>query len=145
MNKLSSFIGATLLLSSLPLAATAGQGGANQHQLSLPIAELNNPCTSGHDSIDGSLDLHGISKLSDNVSFLQIVAKGEGQDAYGSHYRFSGKARLQFHDPLPATAYLKVKMTSQGSGDNASLVLKLHVNEQGNITQAEYSGVECRG
>lgn len=145
MNKLSSFIGATLLLSSLPLAAIAGQVGVNHHQLSLPVVELNNPCTAGHDSIDGSLELKGISKHSDNVSFLQVIAKGDGQDAYGSNYQFSGKARLQFHDPLPATIYLKLKMTSQGSTDNAHLVLKLHVNEQGNITQAEYSGVECQG
>lgn len=144
MNRLSSFIGATLLLSSLPFAAIAGQG-AHHHEFSLPLAEINNPCTAGHDSIDGSLDLHGISKFSDNVSFLQVIAKGEGEDAYGNNYQFSGKARLQFHDPLPATVYLKLRMTSQGSGDNAHLVLKLHVNEQGNVTQAEYSGVECRG
>lgn len=145
MNKLSSFIGATLLLSSLPLAAVAGPGGATQHGFNLPIVELNSPCTTGPDSIDGSLDLHGVTQHSEGVTFLQVNAHGSAVDAAGIKYQASGKSRFQFHDLLPATVYLKLKLTSQSSSDNARLVLALHVNEQGHITRAEYSGVECRG
>ena len=145
MNKLSSFIGATLLLSSLPLAAIADPNGVNQHQLSLPLVELNNPCTAGHDSIDGSLDLHGVTQHSEGVTFLRVNAHGSAVDAKGIDYQVNGQSRFQFHDLLPATVYLRLKLTSQGSGDNARLALALHVNEQGHITRAEYSGVECLG
>ena len=48
-------------------------------------------------------------------------------------------------DPLPATVHLQAKLVSQGAVDNPHLVLVLHVNEQGRLTQASFSGIECRG
>lgn len=132
------------LLAAMSLNAVASQG-ASHYRLSVPIVELNNPCTAGHDSIDGSLDLHAITQNSGNVTFLKINGKGKGVDANGVKYNLGATAKFQFHDPLPAQVYIKLKMVSQGSGDNASAVLALHVNEQGVVTQAVFSGVECRG
>lgn len=126
------------------LGATA-HAGAQQYDLSLPLNDINNPCTPVADGIDGSLDLHGVTQFSNGVAFLQVNAKGKGADAWGHKYQLGGKVKFEFHDPLPADVYLRLRMISQGSIDNAGLVLSLHVNEQGIITHAEYSGVECRG
>lgn len=132
------------LLAAVSLNAAA-DSGTTRHDLTLPVVELNNPCTAGHDSIDGSLDLRGITQHNGNVTFLQIQGKGNGVDANGVKYNLLGKVKFQFHDPLPARLFIKLKMVSQGSGDNAQATLAVHVNEQGNITQAEFSGVECKG
>ncbi|HEX4869166.1 MAG TPA: hypothetical protein VFV15_00370 [Moraxellaceae bacterium] len=142
MERMHASLAAGLL--SILVAATA-RAGAEQHDLSLPLNDINNPCTSVVDGIDGSLDLHGVTQHNGNVAFLQVNAKGKGADAWGRKYQLGGKAKFEFHDPLPANIYLRLRMTSQGSTDNAGLVLSLHVNEQGIITHAEYSGVECRG
>lgn len=132
------------LLAALSLPSLAASG-ATQYHVGLSVVELNNPCTAGQDSIDGSLDLHGIAKTSDGVTFLQVIAKGSGVAGNGTSYQLGGKAKFQFHDPLPATVYVKLRMISAGSSPNAFLVLALHVNEQGVITQAQFSGVECQG
>lgn len=142
MERMHASLAAGLL--SILVSATA-QAGAQQYNLSLPLNDINNPCTAGADGIDGSLDLHGVTQFSDGVAFLQINAKGKGADALGLNYQLGGKARFQFHDPLPADVYLRLRMISQGRTDNAGLVLSLHVNEQGIVTHAESSGVECRG
>lgn len=133
-----------LFLSALSLPVVAANG-TTQYQLGLSVVELNNPCTAGADSIDGHLDLHGVTRTSGNVSFLQVNAKGSGVAGNGVKYQIGGKARFQFHDPLPASVYVKLRMTSAGSSPNAHLVLALHVNEQGVVTQAQFSGVECQG
>lgn len=143
MNRIISAL-AGGLLAAASFNAVADEG-ANQFRLNLPVVELNNPCTSGPDSIDGSLELHGVAQHSEGVTFLQVQGKGSGVDAYGVQYNLGGSARFQFHDPLPAQVFIRLKMVSQGSGDNAFAVLALHVNEQGIVTQAEFSGVECRG
>lgn len=132
------------LLAAVSLNAAA-DSGVNHHHLNLPIVELNNPCTAGHDSIDGTLELHGITQHKGNVTFLQVQGKGKAVDASGVKYNLLAKLKFQFHDPLPAKLFIKLRMVSQGSGDNAQATLAVHVNEQGNITQAEFSGVECKG
>jgi hypothetical protein len=131
-------------LAALSLPSLAANG-ATQYRLGLSVVELNNPCTAGPDSIDGSLDIHGVAKTSGNITFLQVNAKGSGVAGNGTDYQLGGKAKFQFHDPLPATLYVKLRMISAGSSPNAFLVLSLHVNEQGVITQAQFSGVECQG
>lgn len=133
-----------LFLSALSLSASAA-GGATQFRLGLSVVELNNPCTAGPDSIDGSLELQGVARMSDDVTFLQVNAKGSGVAGNGTDYQLGGKAKFQFHDPLPAAVYVKLRMISAGSSPNAFLVLALQVNEQGVVTQAQFSGVECQG
>jgi hypothetical protein len=133
-----------LFIAALSLPATAGSD-ATQFRLGLSVVELNNPCTAGPDSIDGHLDIHGVAKIPGSVTFLQVNAKGSGVAGNGTKYQLSGKAKFQFHDPLPATVYVKLRMISAGSSPNAHLVLALHVNEQGVVTQALFSGVECQG
>lgn len=144
MNYFLPRLASGLLLASLSLPALAGNG-ATQYRLNLAVSELNNPCTAGADSIDGSLELHGVAKTGGNVTFLQVNAKGSGTAGDGTAYQLGGKAKFQFHDPLPATVYVKLRMISAGSTPNAHLVLALHVNQQGVITQAVFSGVECQG
>lgn len=131
------------LLAAASLSAVADD--ATPFRLDLPIVELNNPCTAAPDSIDGSLELRGTVQHADGVTFLQVQGKGKGVDAWGTAYNLGGNARFQFHDLLPAQVFLRLRMVSAGSGDNAFAVLALHVNEQGNVTRAEFSGVECRG
>lgn len=143
MNRIISAL-AGGLLAAASFSAVADDG-ANQFRLTLPIVELNNPCTAGPDSIDGTLELRGIVQHTEGVTFLQVQGKGTGVDAYDVPYTLGAGARFQFHDVLPAQVYVKLKMVSAGSGDNAFAVLALHVNEQGIVTQAEFSGVECRG
>lgn len=133
-----------LLLASSASIALAGNG-ARQFDLNVPLADINNPCTAGPDAIRGSVALHGVVHDAGGVTFLQVTARGSGTDAWGLGYQLGGKARFQFHDPLPADVLVSLRMISQGSTDNAFLVLAVHVNEQGTITQASYSGVECRG
>lgn len=143
MKNTVSFLAGGLLLAAASLASAGN--GARQYDLTLPLAGINNPCTAGPDGINGSLDLHGILQDNGNVTQLQVNGKGSGQDAWGLKYQFGAKARFQFHDPLPADVLVSLRMISQGSTDNAFLVLALHVNEQGHITAASVSGVECRG
>jgi hypothetical protein len=145
MNSSKRTVSAMLMLGGL-MAATGAHAGAQQHDYTLPIVGLNNPCTAGHDSIDGSLDIHGVTKFGEgNVTFIRFNAKGSGEDVHGRKYNLNVVGKFQFHDPLPAQVFLRAKMVSQGAVDNPHLVLALHVNEQGNITFAEISGIECRG
>lgn len=132
---------AGLLLS----ASSAARADIAPYEFSLPLNDVNNPCVAGADGIDGSVDLRASARVEGGVTVVQVNAKGKGADALGRKYQFGGKARFAFHDPLPAGVQLRLRMTSQGSADNAFLLLALHVNEQGVITQASYSGVECRG
>lgn len=127
------------------LASSAVVAEALQFTLTLPLNDIDNPCVAGADGIDGSLALNGIARTSAGVTFLQVSASGKGSDAWGRKYQLGGKAKFEFHDPLPADVTLRLRMNSQGSADNAGLLLALHVNEQGVITHAAYSGVECRG
>lgn len=134
------------LFACLSLSLAAGAvAGTVQHGFSLPLNDVNNPCVAGPDGIDGSLDLQAKVHADGGVTFLQVNAKGKGADALGRKYQFGGKARFAFHDPLPADVSLRLRMISQGSADNAFLTLALHVNEQGVVTHATVSGVECRG
>lgn len=140
-----SVVAMLAIVSGLVLA-TGAQAAAQQHRFTLPLVGLNNPCTPGPDSIDGSLDIHGVTKHgSGNVSFLHVNANGAGVDAHGRQYVANANAKFQFHDPLPAQVQLHLRLISQGSTDNAHLTVALHVNEQGNITHAAISGIECRG
>lgn len=137
----SALAGGLLAVASLSALAD----DATPFHLTLPIVELNNPCTAGPDSIDGTLDLRGTVQHTDGVTFLQVQGKGSGVDAWGVPYNLGAGARFQFHDLLPAQVFVKLRMISAGRGDNAFAVLALHVNEQGYVTRAEFSGVECRG
>lgn len=135
-----------VVLSGLLLSVSvAAQADIAAQDFSLPLNDVNNPCVAGPDGIDGVVDLRTNARSNGAVTFLQVNAKGKGSDAWGRKYQLGGKARFEFHDPLPADVQLRLRMTSQGSADNAFLVLALHVNEQGVVTHAAYSGVECRG
>lgn len=112
---------------------------------SVPVVDLNNPCTSGHDSIDGNLDIKAVLKINEGVKFLKITAKGDGSDAQGVDYLMQARLSIKIHDPFPAQAFLKAKLISKGSTDNAFLNAVVHVSEQGNITKVDISGIECRG
>lgn len=144
MNKLPFSLAGAAFASLLSLGSAA-HAGADTYTLSLPIVGLNNPCTGKADSIDGDLDLHIVKQHSEGVHFVHVHAKGSGVDGYGKKYNINVRKKFQFHDPLPAQVYLSAKLVSQGSTDNASLVVALHVNEQGDVTKAEFSGVECKG
>lgn len=113
--------------------------------LSVPIVDLNNPCTPGQDSIDGSLDVKAVLKINNGVKSLQISAKGDGTDAYGVDYLANARLSIKIRDPFPAQAFLKARLISKGSGDNAFLNAMVHVSEQGNITKIDISGIECKG
>lgn len=127
------------------LLAGSAQAGALQSGFTLPLANINNPCTSGFDGINGSVDVHAVAQEANGVKFVRFNAQGSATDANGLRYRLGGTYKIQIHDPFPAWCYLKLKMVSQTAVDNAFLVAAVHVNENGVITKAEFSGVECKG
>lgn len=146
MKMQQRFLLTVLAATGLTIAAGPAGAAAQQHDFTLPIVGLNNPCTPGHDSIDGSIDIHGVTKFdSGNVTFVRFNAHGSAVDAHGRKYQTIAIGKFQIHDPLPATVFLQVKLVSQGDLPNPHVVLALHVNEQGRLTHAEYSGIECRG
>lgn len=146
MNLQLRFLATVLTTTALAFAAGPVRAAAEQHDYTLPLVDINNPCTPGNDSIDGSIDIHGVTKFdAGNVAFVRFNAKGTAVDAAGRNYQAGAIGKFQFHDPLPGTVFLQLRLVSQGGAPNAFLVLALHVNEQGRLTHAEYSGIECRG
>ncbi len=146
MNRNTLSLISAVMTAGLLTGATVAQAATVKTTFSIPVVELNNPCTPANDSIDGSLDLRAAAQFeADGVTWLRVGVSGSGADANGLAYNFGGSARLQYHDPLPAQLVIKLRMTGQTAIDNARADLRLHVNEQGTITQAEFSGVECLG
>lgn len=145
MNRSRFNLAGAVAILGMSLGMSQAWAGATQTGFSVPLANINNPCTSGHDGINGSLDINAVAQHSNGVHFVRISGHGSGADAHGLRYQFSGMHKLQLHDPFPAWCYLRLKMISKGSTDNASLVVAVHLNGQGEITKAEFSGVECKG
>ncbi|MCD6060998.1 MAG: hypothetical protein K0R03_1070 [Moraxellaceae bacterium] len=113
--------------------------------ITIPVVNLDNPCTSGHDYINGTLSVKGVLQITDGVKFLTVSGKGSGTDYNGLQYQYGGKLVYKYHDPLPAIHYHKLRLVSAGSTDNAFITCAIHVNELGVITKLEIGDVECRG
>lgn len=113
--------------------------------ITIPVVNLDNPCTPGHDYINGTLSVKGVLQITDSVNFLTITGRGSGTDYNGLQYNYGGKLTYKYHDPLPAIHYHKLRLVSAGSTDNAFITCAVHVNEHGVITKLEIGDVECRG
>lgn len=126
------------------LSAPASAGIIATTSLNIPIVDLNNPCTAGHDSIDGTLLLNAIADR-DNAGLvtLRLSGRGSGSDAGNRFYRLLTAGTVQFHDPLPADITLSVRLATATDTDNARLGLSLHINEQGRVTDVGQSGLQC--
>jgi hypothetical protein len=136
---------AAFALSGLVGFNVPAQAGAEHYDITLPIYGLNNPCTGFADGIDGSIDLKITTQHSNGVHFLHVNGTGKAEDDWGLKYNLKLIKHFQFHDPLPATVFIRKHLVSQGSVDNAFITFALHVNEQGVVTKAEFSGIDCRG
>jgi hypothetical protein len=114
--------------------------------IDVPIVDLNNPCTAGHDSIDGTLNLNAIAERdSGGLVTVRFSGRGSGADVNNLFYRFLTAGTVQFHDPLPADVLLSVRLGTSTTASNARLGLSLHVNEQGRVTDIGQSGLQCGG
>lgn len=111
----------------------------------LTIADLNNPCTAGHDSIDGVLNInYTVDRAPDGSPRLLISARGSGSDANGLFYRFLSSGAITFTDPLPAQIQLSVRLQPSGfPASDARLGLFLLVDDRGRLTDLGQSGLQC--
>jgi hypothetical protein len=129
-----------LALASLPAAAQIVES-----RRTITIADLNNPCTRGHDSIDGTLMIAAnAERTPDGATILRLFARGTGRDFNNTDYRLLAVGNFEFQDPLPADINLRVRLTDpQDAGNNARLELVLHVDEHGRISEAGPSSLQC--
>jgi hypothetical protein len=138
---------AAALAAALALSATSGNAAADivTSSRTLTIADLNNPCTRGHDSIDGVLDIRAnAERTPTGVVILRLNARGWGRDFENNLYRLLAVGNFQFHDPLPADIILRVRLTDpQDDENNARLVLALHVDERGRISDLGQTSLQC--
>lgn len=196
---LAGFIIAAATAASTTHATQDGRGT----DFTIPIVDLNNPCTRGHDSIDGELHVTATLKESDDARLLTVHAKGDALDSEGKDYRAVAKLRVKIHDPFPAHLFLQAKLirddhgrhhdnghdNGNGNGqngtaqngmspngavqsngdwrfrwagfdgrhdghgghdgkhrrrDDAVLNAIVHVNDRGNVTKVDISGIECK-
>jgi hypothetical protein len=137
------------VLAVLGLAAASLPASADNRFISrtIPIVDLNNPCTRGHDSIDGTLAVEAtLLRNVGDIDILRIVARGTGEDANNVAYRFLSVSTFQFHDPLPVNIFLSIRLTPENTAvTNARLLLALQVDERGRITDLGQSGLQCGG
>jgi hypothetical protein len=145
MSRIMHAAAATATALGLALASTAATAGIVESRRTITIADLNNPCTRGHDSIDGTLDIAAnAERTPDGVIILRLFARGAGEDVNNVDYRFLGVGNFQFHDPLPADIVLRLRLTAPlVESSNARLVLALHVDERGRITDTGGSSLQC--
>ena len=143
MKRIRHVLAGALTVLGLGLAGTAG--AVVQGTLTRNIVDLNNPCTAGHDSIDGVLNInYTLQRGSDGVVTLSLSARGSGSDASNLFYRFLASGTFQLHDPLPAQIVLTVRLQpSNTPASNATLGLFLQVDEHGRITDLGQSGLLC--
>lgn len=144
MKRIGTILAGAVAALGLSIAGTAS-AGIVQGSFTKQIVDLNNPCTTGHDSIDGTLLVsYTIEKRSDGTIRLGISARGSGSDANNLFYRFLAAGTFDFHDPLPAQIVLTVRLQpSNTPGSNANLGLFLGIDERGRVTDLGQSGLQC--
>lgn len=132
-------------VAALGLAITGMAHAAIQGTLTKQIVDLNNPCTPGHDSIDGVLNInYTIDRTADGSARLLISARGSGSDAGSQFYRFTASGTVLFTDPLPAQVTLSVSLQpGNTAGSDARLGLFLLVDDRGRVTDLGQSGLQC--
>lgn len=132
---------------ALGLVTGSGPAAADivESRRSISIVDLNNPCTRGHDSIDGTLNIAAnAERTPDGVIILRLFARGAGKDVNNNDYRFLAVGNFQFHDPLPADIVLRVRLTDPlHDSSNARLVLALHIDERGRISSLGQTSLQC--
>jgi hypothetical protein len=132
-------------VAALGLALAAPASALVQGTLTKQIVDLNNPCTAGHDSIDGTLNInYTIERRTDGTVRLSLSARGSGSDVNNLFYRFLASGTFDFHDPLPAQIVLSVRLQpSNTPGSDARLGLFLGIDERGRVTDLGQSGLQC--
>lgn len=132
-------------VAALGLTFTGTANAVIQGTLTKQIVDLNNPCTPGHDSIDGVLNINYIiDRTADGSARLLLSARGSGSDASNLFYRFLASGTVLFTDPLPAQITLSVRLQpSNTPGSDARLGLFLLVDDRGRVTDLGQSGLQC--
>lgn len=143
MNRIRTLLAGAV--AALGLTVTGTASAVVQGTLTKQIVDLNNPCTRGHDSIDGVLNInYTIDRTTDGSPRLLISARGSGSDANNLFYRFLATGTVIFTDPLPAQITLSVRLQpSNTPSSDARLNLFLLVDERGRITDLGQSGLQC--
>jgi len=65
MNRNTLSLISAVMTAGLLTGATVAQAATVKTTFSIPVVELNNPCTPANDSIDGSLDLRAAAQITD--------------------------------------------------------------------------------
>jgi hypothetical protein len=143
MKRMRTFLAGAVAALGLTMSGTAS--AVIQGTLTKQIVDLNNPCTAGHDSIDGVLNInYTIDRTSDGSPRLSISARGSGSDANNLFYRFTASGTITFADPLPAQIVLSVRLQpSNVPTSDARLGLFLLIDERGRVTDLGQSGLQC--
>lgn len=145
MRRNSPVVAAPLAALGLMLASLPVNAAPLHSERTITIADLNNPCTPGHDSIDGVLNINSIlDRGSDGSLRLLVSARGSGSDANNLFYRFLASGTVIFTDPLPARFNLSVRLQpSNTPASEARLGLTLLIDERGRLTDLGQSGLQC--
>lgn len=143
MKAMRTFLAGAVAALGLTLSGTAS--AVIQGTLTKQIVDLNNPCTTGHDSIDGVLNInYTIDRTGDGSPRLVLSARGLGSDANNLFYRFTASGTITFADPLPAQIVLSVRLQpSNMPASDARLGLFLLIDERGRVTDLGQSGLQC--
>ncbi|MCC2638878.1 MAG: hypothetical protein K0Q68_2597 [Moraxellaceae bacterium] len=143
MKRIRTFLAGAV--AALGLTLTGPAGAVVQGTLTKQIVDLNNPCTIGHDSIDGVLDInYTIDRSANGSPRLLLSARGSGSDASNLFYRFTAAGTFIFTDPLPAQITLSVRLQPSNTPmSDARLGLFLLIDERGRVTDLGQSGLQC--
>lgn len=143
-TRIRAAAGMIAVAGAIALSSTTWAGAVTGNA-TFPISGVDNPCTAGFDNITGTINVHGVAQSSNGTTFLKLNFQGSGTDANGLGYQLHAQENLQFHDPLPATFYLKEALVSQGSTPNFTLTFEIKVDGQGNVVKLDLGAVECNG
>jgi hypothetical protein len=143
MKRIRTFLAGAV--AALGLAYTGTASAVIQGTLTKQIVDLNNPCTGGHDSIDGVLNInYTLDRTTDGLPRLVLSARGSGSDVNNLFYRFTASGTITFADPLPAQIVLSVRLQpSNMPASDARLSLFLQIDERGRVTDLGQSGLQC--
>lgn len=130
---------------ALALGVTGTASAVVQGTLTRQIVDLNNPCTAGHDSIDGVLDInYTIDRDRDGSARILISARGSGSDANNLFYRFLASGTVVLAEPLPAQINLSIRLQPSNTPTrDARLGLALLIDERGRVSDMGQSGLQC--
>ncbi len=143
MNRIRTLLAGAV--AALGLMFTGAASAVVQGTLTKQIVDLNNPCSAGHDSIDGVLNInYTIDRSTDGSPRLLISARGSGSDVNNLFYRFTASGTITFADPLPAQIVLSLRLQpSNTPTSDARLGLFLQIDERGRVTDLGQSGLQC--